>query len=164
LLAHAERFELSKPVEKWDGVFHATEARKICPQFGSAKDLGSEDCLYLNVLTPAIEENGNRSVMVWLHGGAYEQGNSNFNIQSLVARGDIVLVSLQYRLGPLGFLYGGSTHAPGNQALYDLILGLKWVQDNIAHFGGSPHQVTLFGHSAGSMATGALVLSPLAKG
>lgn len=104
-------------------------------------------------------------VMVWLHGGGFSFGSGNsflYGPDYLVAE-DIVLVTFNYRLGPLGFLTAGPD-APGNQGLKDQLLALKWVQDNIAAFGGDPGQVTIFGESAGASSVQLLLLSPMAKG
>lgn len=112
-----------------------------------------------------IFSNPELPVMVWLHGGGYSFGSGNtflYGPDYLVAE-NIVLVTLNYRLGPLGFLTAGPD-APGNQGLKDQILALKWVRDNIAAFGGDPKQVTIFGESAGASSVQMLLLSPLAKG
>lgn len=132
---------------------------------------GDEDCLFVNVFTtrmPKEEESSEQTklpVMVWLHGGGFSFGSGNsflYGPDYLVAE-DIVLVTLNYRLGPLGFLTAGPD-APGNQGLKDQVLALKWVRDNIAAFGGDPNQVTIFGESAGASSVQLLLLSPLAKG
>lgn len=131
----------------------------------------SEDCLYLNVWTPALDD-AQRPVMFWIHGGGFLYGNGQENMaerQGLVARGDVVLVSINYRLGPFGFLHldeltDGAIPASGNEGLLDQVAALEWVQENIAHFGGDPDNVTLFGESAGGMAVGALLGLPAAKG
>jgi para-nitrobenzyl esterase len=132
----------------------------------------SEDCLYLNVWTPARSASQRLPVMVWIYGGGFSGGmtsNPNYSGEKLAARG-VVVVSVAYRLGALGFLaYPGLTaesryHASGNYGLLDMIAGLDWVQKNIAAFGGNPRQVTIFGESAGGIAVSMLCASPLAKG
>ncbi|XP_054158966.1 cholinesterase 1-like [Oppia nitens] len=137
----------------------------------------SEDCLVLNVWTPSVMSStttttttttttGLKPVMFWIYGGAFSLG-SIFQIQyngSVLAANDVVFVAANYRLGELGFLYGGQESAPGNAGLYDQLLALKWIKDNIESFGGDPNQVTIFGESAGSMSVSAHLLSPLSKG
>ncbi|XP_037955973.1 venom carboxylesterase-6-like [Teleopsis dalmanni] len=129
---------------------------------------GDEDCLFLNVFTKRVPKGGDNPqlpVMVWLHGGGYSFGSGNtflYGPDYLVSE-DIVLVTLNYRLGPLGFLTAGPD-APGNQGLKDQVLALKWVRDNIASFGGNPNEVTIFGESAGASSVQLLLLSPLGKG
>src|SRR5699024_3248104 len=126
---------------------------------------GSEDCLFLNIWKPT-EAKAN-PVMLWIHGGGFSVGSSFediYNAKYIAQAGNVVVVSINYRLGALGFLYGGTEDAPGNLGLRDQILALEWVRENIVHFGGDPKQVTIFGESAGSMSVGALILSPLAKG
>ncbi|KAJ6223946.1 hypothetical protein RDWZM_002491 [Blomia tropicalis] len=106
--------------------------------------------------------------MVWIYGGGFQVGTiftSTYDGRHLAAGGDVIVVSINYRLGPLGFLYGeNESSAPGNVGLLDQILGLQWVHDNIALFGGDTNKITIFGESAGSMSVGALIISPLAKG
>ncbi|OAQ28785.1 esterase, partial [Linnemannia elongata AG-77] len=120
----------------------------------------NEDCLYLNVYTPSLKASSTKAllpVMVYIHGGGLEALSSStplFEPGNLVSRGGIVVVTMNYRLGILGVFQnkaGGipASEAPGNLATRDQIMALKWVQDNIAAFGGDPHQVTLVGQSAG---------------
>ena len=114
----------------------------------------------------AKDSANNRSVMVWIHGGTFISGTSferGFDA-SIIALHDIVVVTLNYRLGAFGFLLGTDEQHPGNLGQYDVILALQWVQKNIHHFGGDANQVTIFGESAGSMAVSGLILSPLTKG
>ncbi|KAH0520551.1 Pyrethroid hydrolase Ces2e [Microtus ochrogaster] len=111
----------------------------------------SEDCLYLNVYTPAhAREGSNLPVMVWIHGGALVIGMASMNDGSiLAATEDVVVVIIQYRLGVLGFFSTGDQHARGNWGYLDQVAALRWVQQNITHFGGNPDLVTIFGESAG---------------
>ena len=177
-VGQAKRFELSTPVSNWTEVYDATRFRDACPQYGKklhAKLTGnetetpsmSEDCLFLNVWQPKKSKD-KRPVMVWIYGGAYQFGTifrNMYNCDVISKLGDTIVVSLNYRLNLFGFMYAGeSEQVPGNMGLHDQILGLKWIQDNIHHFGGDPKQVTIFGESAGSFSVGSLVLSPLAKG
>ncbi len=130
----------------------------------------SEDCLYLNVWTPSLKHNARLPVMVWIHGGANVGGWSyepNYRGENLAARGRVVVVSIAYRLGIFGFfshpeLRGGA--APSNFGLLDQLAALRWVQQNIDQFGGDPHNVTVFGESAGAADIGYLITSPLARG
>jgi para-nitrobenzyl esterase len=131
----------------------------------------SEDCLYLNVWTPSADKK-RRPVMVWIHGGAFSIGSGSQAIYDgsvLARRGDVVVVTVNYRLGPLGFLRladvsGGKIPASGNEGILDQVAALEWVRDNIAEFGGDPANVTIFGESAGGMSVGTLLGMPAARG
>lgn len=145
--------------------------REKCPQ-ALRKNVyqtseASENCLYLNVWQPA-KLKPNSSVMVFIHGGSYKSGtifDTFYNGRFIAKLGDVVVVSLAYRLNVFGFLYAGEGNTKtGNAGLYDMLLGLHWVKQNIHKFGGDPNKVTIFGRSAGSFAVGTLILSPLAKG
>ncbi|XP_061577118.1 carboxylesterase 3 [Cololabis saira] len=131
----------------------------------SAPEL-SEDCLYLNVYTPADAREGDKlPVMVWIHGGGLTMGAaSQYDGAPLAAYENIVMVIIQYRLGILGFLSTGDQHAWGNWGLLDQLAALRWVQENIEAFGGDPQTVTAAGESAGGISTSILTLSPKAKG
>jgi para-nitrobenzyl esterase len=131
----------------------------------------SEDCLYLNVWTPATSPTAKIPVIVWIHGGGFTGGSTSIGLYDGTgfARKSVVFVALAYRLGPFGYmahpeLSRESGHGSGTYGIQDLIAGLKWVQANIAAFGGDPGNVTIFGHSAGSAAVGFLAASPLSKG
>lgn len=119
------------------------------------------DCLYLNVWVPAKKSAAKRPVMVFIHGGAFEGGSGVMEGQDLAAQGDVILVTMNYRLGPLGFMMGADLQT--NQGLHDQLLALKWVKQNIHFFGGDASQVTLFGESAGAMSVSAYIFSPLAE-
>ncbi len=142
---------------------------EIFPQSGPT-DL-SEDCLYLNVWTPNPDEKG-RPVMVWIHGGAFSFGSGAFpwyDGTRLAVEHDVVVVTINYRLGPFGFLYlsallGEGYRDSSNLGLQDQVAALRWVRDNIENFGGSPENVTVFGESAGAMSIGCLLGSPLGRG
>ncbi|MDE2745131.1 MAG: carboxylesterase/lipase family protein [Chloroflexota bacterium] len=169
------RFKAPRPVESWDGVREAKSFGPISLQAPNemleallpASDPPqpqSEDCLYLNVWTPGLE--GARPVMVWIHGGAFTIGSGSedyYDGASLASRGDVVIVTINYRLGALGFL---NLPALGetNFGMRDQVAALKWVQANIANFGGDPGNVTIFGESAGGMSVASLMASPEAAG
>lgn len=122
----------------------------------------SEDCLYLDVYTPNVSSSF--PVLVYIHGGAFSGGTAiTFNSDILALHG-LVVVVIQYRLGPLGFLTTGDSAAPGNLGMLDQIEALKWIKENIEQFGGDPGKVTISGESAGGMSVGLLLLSPLSKG
>ena len=168
------RWKAPAPVAPWSGIRKADAFANACMQAphsqGNTAPV-SEDCLYLNVWTPAQSAKAKIPVIVWIHGGGYVGGSTSIGMYdgSGYARKGVVLVSLAYRLGPYGFLAHPelsreSGHGSGDYGIEDLIAGLKWVQKNIAVFGGDPHNVTVFGHSAGSGAVSILAASPRAKG
>lgn len=172
------RWENPRPAQGWDGVRACTAYGPACPQSDdseiSAGDVGKtdEDCLYLNVWTPATEPSESLPVMVWIHGGGFTTGAGSLGLydgKKLSGKG-VVVVTINYRLGPLGFLAhpGLSAESPegssGNYGLLDQIEALKWVQRNIAAFGGDPERVTVFGESAGGISVCDLMVSPLTGG
>jgi carboxylesterase type B len=135
------------------------------------KLVGSEDCLFLNVYTQQLPSNTNKTlkpVMVWIHGGAFRSGSNKTDVYGpeFLLTEDIVLVTINYRLGIFGFLSfdDASLGVPGNAGLKDMVMALKWVQKNISKFTGDPNNVTIFGESAGGASVHYLVLSPLAAG
>jgi len=163
----------------WTGERDATEWPPPCPQ--EADDgtvIGEEDCLYLNVWTPQGAAPGSLPVMFFIHGGGNTQGSSSVVVAGdhlyegdvLAARGQVVVVTIQYRLGPLGFLVHPALDAEsprgvsGNYGLLDQQAALRWVRDNIAAFGGDPGRVLVFGESAGATDTFMQLVSPLAAG
>ena len=138
-----------------------SESKVICPQ---DKD-GNEDCLFLNVYVPksAIEnEDASLPVMVWIHGGSLITGSGNYRDYGPdhFIEKDVVLVTINYRLGPLGFTFMNDS-VPGNAGLKDQVLALQWVQDNIGQFHGDNSAVTIFGESAGAFSVSVHMLSPL---
>ena len=173
------RWMAPQPVQPWDGVLKADKFARACYQFSGPIPLinlpaieVSEDCLYLNVWTPARSKKDKLPVMVWIHGGGFFGGTPLYALYdgAELAKKGVVLVSITYRLGKFGFLAHPALTAEspnqvsGNYALLDQIAGLQWVRDNISAFGGDPDSVTVFGESAGGIAISMLAASPLAKG
>ncbi len=167
------RWRAPEPHSPWKGIRNATAFRSSCPQSASlfGQQSTDEDCLFLNVFTPLVANGGTRfPVMVWIHGGGLVQGESSDYLPvGLVAR-KVVVVTVNYRLGVLGFLSHPALssespdHASGNYGLLDQQLALKWVRQNIGHFGGDPRNVTLFGESAGGLSVHVQLASPSARG
>ena len=167
----ALRWQPPRPAAPWPGTRAATSYAPHCPQpsgsFGRAST--SEDCLYLNVFTPAANKARNLPVMVWVHGGSLRTGESDdYNPAGLVRDG-VVVVTINYRLGALGFLADSALAShpggpSGDYGLMDQQAALRWVQRNIRGFGGNPGDVTLFGESAGGLSTLAQLVSPGARG
>ncbi|HKP13248.1 MAG TPA: carboxylesterase family protein [Blastocatellia bacterium] len=174
------RWKAPQPVVSWEGVRACDHFGPECPQapypamsiYARPPEKQSEDCLYLNVWTAARSNNERRPVMVWIHGGALTRGsgsNPAYDGAALAKKG-VVLVTINYRLGPFGYLAHpeltaeSPQHASGNYGVLDQVAALKWVQKNVAAFGGDPKRVTIFGESAGSWSVNVLVASPLAKG
>ncbi len=167
------------PTRLWRGVRAAQQLGSNCIQHQPYSDIDpfkagvSEDCLYLNVWTNSLDKRAaRRPVLVWIHGGGFWAGfggEERHNGARLAKKGAVV-VTLNYRLGPFGFLAHPAFvaespyHAAGNYGLLDQIAALRWVQRNIARFGGDPSRVTIFGESAGGISVGSLIASPLAKG
>lgn len=169
------RWKAPVPKKPWQGVYAATEFGGMPPQQvrtwpGAPAPKVSEDCLYLNIQTPAESAKEALPVLVWIHGGGFITGDANSNDGAKFAKQGIVYVSLSYRTGALGFLSLPELSAEnergisGNYGLLDMIEGLKWVKENIAAFGGDPAKVTIMGESAGAIAVSMLCASPLAKG
>jgi len=138
---------------------------------GGPKVASAEDCLYLNIWVPPHDAGTRLPVMVWIHGGQYLRGaTSQYDGESLARLGNVIVVTLAYRLGPLGFLAHpaltaeSSLHTSGNQALFDHLQALKWLRANLPVFDGDPARVTLFGESAGSASACAMMASPLSRG
>jgi para-nitrobenzyl esterase len=171
----ARRFQTPVPPAPWTEVRDALAFGAMAPQ-GAAGRGGaaeaSEDCLKLNVWTPALHDGAKRPVLVYFHGGAYNNGSVNSELYDgtrLCRRGDVVVVTVNHRLNGFGFLYlaelGGAAFAEsGNAGMLDLVLALRWVRDNIAEFGGDPGCVTIFGQSGGGAKCATLMAMPAARG
>ncbi|MBP1608788.1 MAG: pnbA 1, partial [Acidobacteria bacterium] len=183
----ANRFMPPQKPKPWADVFPAVWWGNTAPQnmdkryadkYGSFRDHWnyddvSEDCLRINVFTPAINDGKKRSVMFWIHGGGFTNGNGieqdGYNGESFARLGDVVFCSINHRLGPLGFcnlagIGGEKFAASGNVGMLDIVAALEWVRDNIANFGGDPGNVTIMGQSGGGAKVCSLTAMPSAKG
>jgi para-nitrobenzyl esterase len=178
------RWRPPQSVAPWQGILETVHPAAACPQplpksgsfyqteFFLTSERQSEDCLYLSIWTPAHGQAEKLPVMVWFHGGGFAQGSGSlpsFEGESL-ARHGVVVVTINYRLGALGFLalpaldQESPDHVSGNYGLLDMAAALRWVQGNVAGFGGDPDNVTIFGQSAGALGVNAMMASPLAHG
>ena len=170
------RWKAPQPPAHWQGVKQTVAFGPACMQGAILAQMGStatqsEDCLYLDVWTPAHSPGDKLPVIAWIYGGGFNSGATSVPLYdgANFAKSGVVFVSLSYRVGPFGFLAtpqlsAESGHGSGNYGLLDLIAGLKWVRANIAQFGGDPAKVTIMGHSAGSFAVSQLDATPLAMG
>ncbi|XP_035679798.1 carboxylesterase 5A-like [Branchiostoma floridae] len=168
------RFRASQPAVPWEGIRDASQLGPFCPQDNTIFSIFpvqmeqtsfSEDCLTLNVETPTMERDAGLPVLIWIHGGALIIGAGwVMPHASLASHQDVVVVSINYRVGVHGFLSTGDAHAPGNFGFLDQVQAMVWVQENIRNFGGDPDRVTIFGQSAGAASVCYHVVSPLSKG
>ncbi|CAH2238151.1 jg22079 [Pararge aegeria aegeria] len=152
-------------MQPWTGIWNSTRITAACLQFDPAIDkiIGSEDCLFVNVHTPKLNPSALLPVVIFIHGGSFVFGAGGQYDGFYMMDRDVVLVTVNYRLGPFGFLRTGDTVIPGNTGLKDQSFALKWVRDNIKVFGGNPESVTLTGCSAGAASVHYHYLSPLSK-
>jgi para-nitrobenzyl esterase len=178
------RFLPPQPVQSWSGVRKADQMGNRCPQpvINMPGEMGtvlsfsdlptSEDCLVLNVWTPRVHDHAKRAVMVWLHGGGFflgSGGDKYYEGSNLAGKNDVVVVTLNHRLAVFGYLYLGNEAGPAYAdsqlvGMLDIVQALQWVKDNIAQFGGDPHNVTIFGQSGGGSKVSALTAMPSAQG
>ncbi|CAG9769383.1 unnamed protein product [Ceutorhynchus assimilis] len=166
------RFKPALSVEPWEGTYDGTAEKNVCFQVYENSYKENEDCLFLNVFTPVDLSNtsstSDLAVMVWIHGGGFISGAAYMNEGGVGPKffmdSTVVFVSINYRLGPFGFMSTGDKVLPGNLGLKDQVQALKWVQKNIKYFGGDPEKVTIFGQSAGSASVSYQLLSPTSAG
>ncbi|XP_067867943.1 carboxyl ester lipase, tandem duplicate 2 [Heterodontus francisci] len=174
--APPKRFEKAEPHPGWSDVLKAKDFKLRCLQTILSEDVvfGSEDCLYLNIWVPHRKKvSTNLPVMIWIYGGGFLAGagqganflkNYLYDGLEIASRGKVIVVTFNYRVGPLGFLSTGDASAPGNQGLWDQHMAISWVKRNIAAFGGDPNKITLFGESAGGASVSLQTLTPYNKG
>ena len=168
------RWKPPQPTEKWSGTRKATEFGAACPQLPAGwlpTAAWNEDCLFLNIWTTGLDADAKRPVIVYFHGGSNTAGFSQMTpLGPTLSRLGVVVVSANYRLGPLGFFAHPALatesehHSSGNYGLLDQLQALKWVRENISRFGGDPDRVTAMGQSAGAYDVCMLMASPLATG
>ena len=170
------RFKAPQPVQNWTGILDATHQPNSCMQsldtsFGrfsgvemwNANTNVSEDCLYLNIWVPRVTKSSKPPVMLWFYGGSYVFGSITLDVYDgryLAAKNNVIVASMQYRLGVHGFLYTGREDAPGNMGLLDQQLAMKWIYENIAFFGGDNQRICLFGESSGASSISHHLLAP----
>ncbi|CAG0878892.1 unnamed protein product [Darwinula stevensoni] len=172
------RFRHPKPIERWEGIHEADKKPNSCWQNKDTTYPGflgsemwnpntnlSEDCLYLSICVPKPRPRS-LATMVWIYGGGFFAGTSTLDVYDpkiLVSEYNIVFAAMQYRVASLGFLYLDTPEAPGNSGLYDQLMALTWISENIAAFGGNPKNITIFGESAGAVSVNFHLFSPLSR-
>ncbi|XP_031619767.1 esterase E4-like [Contarinia nasturtii] len=158
----ALRFRAPRPIQPWVGVRNATQYGSKCLQttFNLSQFWGEENCLFLNVYTPNLTPIEKMPVIFFVHGGGYMSGGSSWHAGDILLDEDIVLVTINYRLGPFGFLSLNTADYSGNMGLKDQLLALKWVNDNIEFFGGNKNSITMFGQSTGASSVHLFTLIP----
>ncbi|XP_050615853.1 bile salt-activated lipase isoform X5 [Macaca thibetana thibetana] len=175
--APTKALENPQPHPGWQGTLKAKSFKKRCLQATITQDstYGDEDCLYLNIWVPQDRKQVSRDlpVMIWIYGGAFLMGSGHganflsnylYDGEEIATRGNVIVVTFNYRVGPLGFLSTGDANLPGNYGLRDQHMAIAWVKRNIAAFGGDPNNITLFGESAGGASVSLQTLSPYNKG
>ncbi|XP_062497074.1 bile salt-activated lipase [Pezoporus occidentalis] len=175
--APPKTLEDPKPHPGWDGTLQTKEFKNRCMQVTLTQTdvRGSEDCLYLNIWIPQGKRqvSTNMPVMIWIYGGAFLLGGSQganflnnylYDGEEIAVRGNVIVVTINYRLGPLGFLSTGDANLPGNYGLKDQQMAIAWVKRNIKAFGGDPENITIFGESAGAVSVSLQMLTPKNKG
>ncbi|XP_070286098.1 LOW QUALITY PROTEIN: bile salt-activated lipase-like [Myotis yumanensis] len=175
--APPKALENPQPHPGWQGILKAKDYKQRCLQISLTQlnTRGSEDCLYLNIWVPQgqKEVSQNLPVMIWIFGGAFFFGTGQglkffsdyqFDGEEIVTRGNVILVTFNHRVGPLGYLSTGDANLPGNYGLRDQHMAIAWVKRNIAAFGGDPDNITIFGQSSGSVSVSLQILSPYNKG
>ena len=171
------RFKAPQPVQNWTGILETTTQPNSCMQSldtsfdrfsgvetWNTKTNRSEDCLYLNIWVPKMANNQSKlPVMLWFYGGSYVTGSITLDVYDgryLAAKNNVIVASMQYRVGVHGFLYTGTEDAPGNMGLLDQQLAMKWIYENIAYFGGDENRICLFGESSGAASISHHLLAP----
>ncbi|OTF78960.1 Acetylcholinesterase-like protein, partial [Euroglyphus maynei] len=168
------RYRRPVPIEKWNQTIEAFQWPNNCYQkpliiHRYHNNNFVEDCLYLNIWSPNVNVNEQnlRPVLIWIHGGAFIGGGTSnvlFDLERLAVMADAITVSINYRLSGLGFFYSDQVdEIKGNQGLWDQVMALQWVNENIRYFGGNPNAITLMGESAGSWAVSLHILSPVSR-
>ena len=172
------RFRHPRPMDGWEGTRNTLDQPNSCvqaddtmwPGFPGSAVWGvntnkSEDCLYLNVVVPKPHPK-NAAVIVWIYGGGFWSGTTTldlYDLRAMAAEENIIMVGIQYRVGSLAFLYLDTYDVPGNAGIFDQLMALTWVKDNIEQFGGNPNNITLMGGSAGACSVSLHLLSPLSQ-
>ncbi|XP_011786817.1 PREDICTED: bile salt-activated lipase [Colobus angolensis palliatus] len=175
--APTKTLENPQPHPGWQGTLKAKSFKKRCLQatITQGSTYGDEDCLYLNIWVPQDRKQVSRDlpVMIWIYGGAFLMGSGHganflsnylYDGEEIATRGNVIVVTFNYRVGPLGYLSTGDANLPGNYGLRDQHMAIAWVKRNIAAFGGDPNNITLFGESAGGASVSLQTLSPYNKG
>ncbi|XP_063987723.1 esterase FE4-like [Diachasmimorpha longicaudata] len=164
----ANKFKISELAGGWTGVRDATKHGNTCVFFCMVQQklVGDEDCLFLNVYTPTIQAGSGKAVMVYFHPGGFTGGSGDDDLfgPDFLLEKDVILVTVNFRLGAVGFLNTGDANAPGNVGLKDQVLALNWIRNNIRNFGGCSNRVTLFGVSSGAASVQYHMISPMSEG
>lgn len=168
-LTDETRFQPSLPKQRWRDTMDCRHFSSSAPQYGNKKNIvkGNENCLFLNINTPVNKPRKKMPVLVWVHGGGMTNGQgADMDGRAFSDRDGVVTVTINYRLGVLGFLYldDVAKGISGNNGLLDLMMALHYIQENISAYGGDPKQVTVMGESAGAKLTSTLLLTPQSKG